>query len=500
MSLERIRMKSLRDKVINAEEACQIIKHGDVVGMSGFTRAGDAKALPQAIADRARKEEFKISLMTGASLATADKVMAEAGAIARRCPFQADATLRAGINNGSVMFIDQHLSKTADYIRAGNMPGIDVAVIEAVAITEDGGIVPSTSVGNSALWGESAKKIIVEVNEAQHPGLEGMHDCVSLAPRGNRGPIGIISPRDRIGTPFIPVDPSRIAGIVLTNQGDNPAPVSPPDDETRTMAGHLIEFLTNEVKKGRLQSHLMPLQCGVGIIANAVMNGFAEGPFERLVQWSEVLQDSTFDLFDSGKLLFASGAAVMLGAKRGADLFANIETYRSRMILRPQEISNHPECVRRLGTIGVNTALEADFYGNVNSTHVGGTHMMNGIGGSGDFARQGHLGVFVTKSLAKDGKISSIVPMVPHHDHPEHDVDLLITEVGLADLRGLAPREKAKVVVENCVHPLYKDAARDYLKEANARGGQTPHVLEKAFSWHLNFSQHGHMLGKQAAE
>jgi succinyl-CoA:acetate CoA-transferase len=95
-------------------------------------------------------------------------------------------------------------------------------------------------------------------------------------------------------------------------------------------------------------------------------------------------------------------------------------------VLRPQEISNHPEVIRRLGLITINTALECDIYGNVNSTHVGGTHMMNGIGGSGDFARNAHLSVFVTKSIAKNGAISSIVPMVTHVDHTEHDTDIIV--------------------------------------------------------------------------
>ena len=120
-------------------------------------------------------------------------------------------------------------------------------------------------------------------------------------------------------------------------------------------------------------------------------------------------------------------------------MFGNLERYKDKLVLRPQEISNHPEVVRRLGIIGINTALEFDIYGNVNSTHVGGTKMMNGIGGSGDFARNAHLAIFVTKSIAKGGNISSVVPMVSHVDHTEHDVDILVTEQGLADLRGLAP-------------------------------------------------------------
>jgi succinyl-CoA:acetate CoA-transferase len=164
------------------------------------------------------------------------------------------------------------------------------------------------------------------------------------------------------------------------------------------------------------------------------------------------------------------------------------------LVLRPQEISNHPEVIRRLGIIGINTALEFDLYGNVNSTHVGGTKMMNGIGGSGDFARNAHLAIFVTKSIAKGGAISSVVPMVSHVDHTEHDVDILVTEIGLADLRGLAPRERARAVIDNCVHPMYREALHDYFVAACKKGGHTPHVMGEAFRWHTNLEETGRML------
>src|SRR5699024_8412297 len=125
---------------------------------------------------------------------------------------------------------------------------------------------------------------------------------------------------------------------------------------------------------------------------------------------------------------------------------------------------------------------EFDIYGNVNSTHVSGTKMMNGIGGSGDFARNARLAIFVTKSIAKNGDISSIVPFVPHVDHTEHDVDVVVTEQGYADLRCLAPRERVPLIIENCVHPMYREQMWAYYSEALERVGQTPHVLEKALS------------------
>lgn len=494
MYRDRIGLKSLWAKVVSPEEAAMHIKDGMIVGMSGFTRAGDAKVVPMALAERAKRDGLKITLMTGASLGSdVDKTLAEAHALSRRLPFQADPVLRASINAGEVMFVDQHLSQTVELLRSRQMGPVDVAVIEAVAIDESGALIPTTSVGNSATFALLADKIIVELNLTQSLDLIGLHDIYIPSRRPHREPIPIVRPDDRIGMTTIPIDPSRIAAIVVTEKLDSSASVQPPDLETKQIAGHLIDFLRAERSAGRMGSSLAPLQAGIGSIANAVLHGFIDSDFHDLTMYSEVLQDSTFDLMDAGKLLFASGSSITLSPEKHRYVLNNINKYKSRLVLRPQEISNHPEVIRRLGIIAINTALEADIYGNVNSTHVLGTKMMNGIGGSGDFARNSQLAVFVTKSLAKGGDISSIVPMVSHVDHTEHDVDVLITEQGLADLRGLAPRERSKLIIENCVHPIYREALRDYVREAEALGGHTPHVLSKALSWHMAVQERGSM-------
>ena len=104
-----------------------------------------------------------------------------------------------------------------------------------------------------------------------------------------------------------------------------------------------------------------------------------------------------------------------------------------------------------------------------------------------------YLSIFVSKSTAKGGAISSVVPMVSHVDHTEHDVDILVTEHGLADLRGLAPRERARVVIANCAGPDWRDALTDYYERAVTRGGHTPHLLEEALSWHDRLRRTGTM-------
>lgn len=497
--LERIRDQRLKDKVVSPEQAASFIENGMTLGLSGFTRAGDVKAVPFALVNRVKDEgNFKVNVYTGASLGSdVDKLFAEAGILGKRLPFQADATMRRGINQGDFLFVDQHLSHTAELIRADVME-IDVAILEAVAINGDGMVIPTTSIGNSMAFARNAKSIIIEINTAQSTELVGLHDLYEPGKQGERQPIPLVKPDDRIGTIGIPIDVDKVKGIVFTNQLDSPSTIVPPDEETVVMAQHLIDFLRKEVKTGRLTESLAPLQSGIGSVANAVLHGMLDSEFENLEVYSEVLQDAVFDLIDAGKVQFASCCSITLSEEKMEQVFSEFEKYRDKLMMRPQEISNHPEIIRRLGLISINTALELDIYGNVNSTHVLGTKMMNGIGGSGDFARNARLAIFVTKSIAKGGNISSIVPFVSHVDHTEHDVDVIVTEQGYADLRGLAPRERVELIIDNCAHPLYRGQLRAYYQEALQRGGQTPHVLEKALSWHTNFASKGTMLEETA--
>ncbi|MCQ9615322.1 succinate CoA transferase [Paenalcaligenes niemegkensis] len=497
---DRIRLASLASKIMTADQAGEFFQDGMTVGMSGFTRAGDSKAMPVALAARAAKSPFAINLLTGASLGNdSDGLMASAGVLARRSPFQVDPLMRKKINAGELMFCDYHLSQPAEMLRAKKGLPIDIAVIEAVAITECGAIVPSTSVGNSASFVAQAKMVVVELNLSMPLELEGMHDIYLPGDRPGRQPIAITDVSQRIGSTSIAVDPDRIVGIVITDAPDSPSTALPPDEETNAIAAHVVRFLAGEVTAGRLTNELLPLQVGIGTIANAVTYGIAQSEFKNLTMYSEVLQDSAVSLLDSGHLKFASASSVTLSAPTMQKFLENLDRYRQQVVLRPQEISNHPEIVRRLGVIAINAALEFDIYGNVNSTHVGGTHMMNGIGGSGDFARNAHLSIFVTKSLAKGGDISRVVPMVSHVDHCEHDVDVLVTECGFADLRGLAPRERATAIIANCVHADYQPAMASYFERACQRGGHTPHLLEEAFSWHLDFRQNGSMKDRAEA-
>lgn len=502
MSLaERVRYPQFHNRIMSAEAAAALIPHGVNVGMSGFTGAGYPKALPQAIAARAKAEHaagkpYKINVWTGASTAAeCDGVMADAHALGQRLPFNTDPIARKAINAGEIDFIDMHLSHVAQHAWFGFLGPMSVAVVEVLGVTADGLLIPSTAVGNNKTWLEIADKVILEVNTKPPAKMEGMHDIyygTAIPPR--RMPINMTHADDRIGEPYLKVDPTKVIAIVETHKGDRDNVFAAPDANSNTIATSIIDFLAHEMKMGRLPKEMLPIQSGVGNVANAVLAGLQHSPFENLLGFTEVLQDGMLELLRTGKMSKASATAISLGSKACQDFEDNIDFYRERIILRPQEISNHPELVRRLGIIAMNSMIEADIYGNINSTHVMGTGMMNGIGGSGDFARNGYLSFFVTPSVAKDGKISCIVPMCSHIDHTEHDTQIIVTEQGLADLRGLSPKQRAKVIIDKCAHPDYRPMLHDYFDRARSQGAQhTPHILTEALSWHQRFVDTGDM-------
>lgn len=484
--------------VLTPDEAASMVRHGDAIGFSGFTAAGAAKAVPGAIARKARAEHaagrgFRIGVITGASTGPSlDGALARAEAVSYRTPYQSDKDLREGINSGSVRFFDMHLSLLPEYVRHGFLGPLDWAVVEAADVSADGKILLTTSVGASPTFLTKARRILIELNRHHPAALLGFHDIYEPESPPHRKPIPILRPDDRIGTRRVRVDPARIAGVVHTDLADESSGFAPGDDVTRRIGGHVAEFLAAELRSGRIPQSFLPIQSGVGNVANAVLAAMGAHPeIPRFQMYSEVIQDAVIDLIRGERCSFASGVSLTLSAPLLAEVISGLDDFRGKLLLRPQEITNHPEVVRRLGVISINTALEADIFGNVNSTHVLGRKMMNGIGGSGDFTRNAYIPIFTCRSTAKDGRISAIVPMCSHMDHSEHSVQVIVTEHGVADLRGKDPRQRADAIIRHCVDPSYRDLLSAY--ERHARDGHTPQSFRSAFSFQQAYLESGDM-------
>ncbi len=489
---------SLPFPVLTAEEAAALIHDQETIGFGGFTAAGACKVIPLAIAARAKAEHaagrpFKLGVITGASTGKSlDGALAAADAIAWRTPYQSDPTLRKSINEGKTRFFDLHLSALQPTVRSGVLGPMHWAIVEASDIQPDGTVTLSTSVGAANTFLRVADRVLIELNSYHPAALAGFHDLYEPADPPNRREIPLYSPTDRIGSPAMKLDPRKIAGVVMTRTPDEVGAFSESDDVTNSIGHNVAEFLAGELRAGRLPSKFLPLQSGVGNIANAVIGALgAHSGIPPFMMYTEVIQDAVIDLMKTGKCRFASGCSLTVSADKLAEVYRELEFFRPRLVLRPQEISNSPEIVRRLGLITMNTAIEVDLFGNVNSTHVMGRDLMNGIGGSGDFTRNAHVSIYTCPSVAKHGAISTIVPLVTHLDHSEHSVQVVVTEHGIADLRGKAPLDRARLMIDRCVHPDYRDALRAYLEISSK--GHVPQTLQNAFKMHLAYLEQGDM-------
>ena len=306
---ERIANAALRQKVMSADDAAALIHDGDQIGFGGFTGSGYPKELPGALTKRiqeshGRGEKFTVNVFTGASTAPElDGALASVDGIGWRMPYQSDPQMRSKINDGTSFYTDIHLSESGMMVRQGFFGKVDFAVIEATRITADGDVVLTSSVGNNAVYCDTAEKVIIEVNSWQSEDLEGMHDIYGgFALPPNRVPIPITHPGDRIGDKFLHIPQNKIVAIIETAGPDRNTPFKPIDDDSRKIAGFLLDFYDNEVKQGHIPKNLLPLQSGVGNIPNAVLDGLLHSDLEHLTSYTEVIQDGMIDLIDAGKL------------------------------------------------------------------------------------------------------------------------------------------------------------------------------------------------------
>mgnify|MGYP004553658571 CR=1 FL=1 len=490
----------IASREMSAEEAAELIRDGEVLGVSGFTLAGYPKAVPVALAKRAKAfheagKPFQVTLFSGASTGDeCDGELARANAVKWRAPYQSNKDLRNAINRGDVFYTDAHLGVMGRLVRSGFLPKPTTAIVEATKVTADGKIWLSSSCGNSIEFLQTADRIIVEWNSAYGESLFGIHDCYLPELPPYTRPIPVTRILDRGGKDFVQVSPQKIAAIVRTNRHDSIRPFTEPDEISKNIAGQILEFLDHEQKKGRLPKDL-PYQSGVGNVANAVLTAMARDSKQKPVSlFTEVIQEAVFELIRADKLIGASGTALTC-SESAWKFFKENPTLKKKFVLRAQEVSNHPEVIRRLGVISMNTALECDIFGNVNSSHVNGSAIMNGIGGSADFSRNALLGFFMTPSTAKGGTISAIVPYVTHIDHTDHETNIFVTEQGLADLRGKDPVTRAREIIANCAHPDYRPQLNDFLNYsiASSKGKHIPIALDRAFNMHLHFLSTGTM-------
>lgn len=469
--------------IVDADTAAGEIEDEATVLVSGFGSVGYPKAVPLALAEAER--DLSLTIVSGGSTGVEiDGALVEAEAISRRYPYQARPPARAAVNDGRIAFSDRHISTLGDGVQFGGLVDPDVAVMEAIAVGEDW-FVPSLSIGQTPAYVDSVDRLILEVNNTIPRSIEHLHDVYRPGLPPNRKAIPLSNPGERIGDSHIRFDPGDLEAVVKTNRRDKSYTFREPTATDRAIGANLVSFLTSEVERSPLFEDSLHIQFGVGSLGNALVSSLGDADLgERdIVYFGEVIQDGLLDMIDDEQLRAASATSLALSEDGQNRLFDDIERYAEDIILRPADLSNRPSLIDRFGVVAVNSAVEVDLYGHVNSTHVNGSRLLNGIGGSGDFIRNSPLSIIAMPATASNGNISRIVPMVPHVDHTEHDVDVIITELGVADLRGLSARERAQRIVEDCAHESFRPALETYLDRAQRGSGNVPHDLSSVFDW-----------------
>lgn len=485
---ERIRCPELLSKVVSAETAAASIQDGMTVGV-----CSDLLPLCRALENQVKRgRHLRFQLWSGVAFLQADRILGKLGVIERRVGQQ--TFLRGEINSQKVEYLDTPLGFFYQSIRSGELGRLDLAIVEAVGISREGHLIPSYRLHDMPNFVQAAEQVMIQLSTSYPLAFEGMHDVYLPSNPPHKRPIPILRVDDRVGTPYIPLDPQKVAHIFVS---DDPESIEMPDsiDEvSRRIARHLIVFLREEVAKGKLPSTLLPMEIGLGTIPTAVLHEMGNSEFKNLEFYSAVLNDGILDLLAKRKVRVASGTGFFLSSKGEENLLQNLEEYKKRIVLRPVEITDCPEVIMRLGVLALNGAIEVDIYGNVNSSHIMSGDVVSGVGGAIEFALNAYLSIILVPSAARGGKISCIVPMTTHVDIPEHGVDVIVTEQGVADLRGLTPKERAERIISCCAHPDYRPLLQDYFQRAvKEGGGHEPHLLEEALSFHQRFLKTGSM-------
>jgi succinyl-CoA:acetate CoA-transferase len=487
----------LNKHTTSADRAADLIKDGMRVAMSGYAMAGYPKAVVEALIERKKSgEELLIELITAANAPWLDDKLGGEQVLSGRAPMCASRTVASQANNGSLRYVEQQMSRMTRLLRRGSFGKIDVAVIEALGFDKNGNLIPTTSIGMAHHLMNAADQIVIEINSAQPDILSKLHDVHIPAAPPDTQPIPLVRIDQRIGRSGIPIDLEKVRAIVETDIPERMESQPKGNPETKEIADHLFNFLELEVQE--TGKSLPPIQMGFGSIADSIADAFRRSDFRDLSFFSGGITEPVMELLVSGKVTAISTGGVGM-SERVEQILTGTPNLQDHLVIRNGDIINNAELIGRFGLLALNTGIEIDIYGNVNSSHIAGSRVVNGIGGGANFAQNAGLSVILIPSTAKGGAISSIVPMVSHLDIGEHDVDVIVTEHGLADLRGLDDGERAQAIIANCASETYREPLEAYLRKAKElSGGHHPQLPEDAFKWYRRLKENGSMLEEQS--
>ena len=463
-----------RDKITSPDDALKrVLKHAKTIAFGGMGGQSVPKIIPDLIGENGYSFTDLTLYTGGGTTKSFERKISKAG-ITRRFYYLSDKESRSAVNTGKIMMMDYNVSKYGKLLNSQPATKIDVAVFEATSI-EKHGVVLSLSVDSTPSLVDASKKVIIELN-MKKPNLNGLHD-VYMAKNGEIIPLTKTS--QRIGSRYLKIAPKKIGAIIYSNEDEeNASSYGSAPLEISEISNNVWSVLRNYIKF----RNSMPLQVGAGSVASSLVDN---SPYDKLKIWCEIAPTKWAEYLDS-KIAAISASALynIPGDENYTRKFLDYYSeFIGKIVLRPNNITNSPELIARLGVIVIQQAVEIDIFGAVNVSHIKGD-IYNGVGGSIDFCSNGKYIVIVLPSTANNGKKSRIVPMSNCIDVPRYMVDFVVTEIGIADLRWKDPRERAISIINNCAHPKFRDLLLQYYNSVEP--SHMPYDLNGITKWNNN--------------
>ncbi len=336
------------------------------------------------------------------------------------------AVTRAAVNEGRADYTPFYFHQSPRFFTDGTFP-IDVALVSLTPPDEHGFCSFGVSVGGTKPAALNAKMVIAQINDQM--------------------------PRT-MGDSFI-----HVSQITYAVEASAPLPelgggkIGPVEEAIGKNCASLVEDGST-------------LQLGIGSIPDAVLRFL--GDKKDLGIHSEMFSDGVVDLYEQGVVTGAAKsenkgkmvAAFLMGSKKLYDFVDN----NPDVLMMTVDYVNDPVVVARQNKmVSINSCLQVDFNGQVNSESMG-IKQFSGIGGQLDYVRGASMcpngkSILAMPSTAKHGTISRIVPVFEAGTTvttTRTDVHYIVTEYGIANLRGKSLRERAKLLI-NIAHPDFRD-------------------------------------------
>lgn len=430
-----------QSKLTTAEEAIKLIHDGDKV-VSGFA-CGEPLHIMRALAEH-YKEYNNVEIISMLTLVESPWSTDEFKGHIKLNTLFASKSTRAAVNSGNSEFTTSHFYEIPDIIENYICPRVSVVMVSPP--DEHGYVSFGTTVDYTKGTTDYCEIVIAQVNK--------------YMPRTFGNAI------------------KHVRDFTCFVEHDEPLP--------EVIGGEISDV---EMEIGKYCASLINdgdcLQLGIGGIPNAVCLQLKDK--KDLGLHSELVGDGVVPLLESGvinnKRKVVNNGRTVLGAAFGSKILCNYINNNPSVEMHPIDYVNNPiEIAKNDNMVSINSCLQVDLLGQVVSDTIG-LSQFSAVGGQVDFVRgatmsKGGRSIIAMPSTARKGTVSRIVPIITEGSAvttPRNDVNYVVTEYGIAQLKGKTLKERTKELIR-IAHPKFRPAL---VLEYKKRFGSDPFTEEE---------------------